>query len=343
MPQPVQILSPEETSALNGSLAARGEAASIQTSGALFFGDDLTHDIQENFRVHRPTLTADRIIHMDGSVPFVAREVRYRQITGGGQAKWFDGSSGSLGKADVGSKRVGAPMTPFGVKINWDFLDQEAIMLARANGVRLPDIYAELVNNALRAIAEFGNRVAWFGDAARGYKGLLAQPFEKPKAGVHIGEGTSSSGKDIAKKVLGLFSGIERKTKSTLRPNACCWSIDAYLYAEDNPWNPESSDLSILEYIQKKRPDIMHERSFELDEVKLQAGGKTNNLGSCIVAGNKGPMTSRLCISKPRFFGIVNKGGGMAFEQNILANVSDVIMPQGGSYAMLTNCDTPVS
>lgn len=335
----VQILDPNTAARLD----ARGE--SIGSSGALFFGEDLSHELADTFRTMRPDLTAEKAIHFDGSVPYGARAVKYRMLDANGKAQWIEAKTNQLSTVAIGGTRPEVGYSAFGVRIEWDDEDMEAMQVARANGARIPDLYGELDAAARRAILEFANGVAWYGSASRNFNGLLTAPIERTPALVKIAEGSAATGEAIAKKVLGLFNAVRNNTAGKLDVNTCIWPLSAHSYVETTPFNSDGSDLTILEYIKSKRRDVTHEWAVELEAESVAANltsAAADAIGAGILACHRDRTVGRIAVSPVRHFEITKLGGGMAYEQNVVAKVSDLILAHPNAYAMLTRVNTGV-
>lgn len=333
----VTILDPNDAARLD----ARGE--SIGSSGALFFGEDLSHELAENFRTLRPDLTAEKALVFDGSVPYGARAVKYRMLDANGKAQWIEAKTNQLNTVSVGGTRPEVGYSAFGVRVEWDDEDMEAMRVARANGARIPDLYGELDAAARRAILEFANSVAWYGSASRNFNGLLTAPLERSPALVKIAEGSAATGEAIAKKVLDLLNSVRVGTAGALDANTCVWALSAYSYAETTPFNSSGGDMTILEYIKSKRPGVTHEWSVELEADSVAANlssGAAAALGAGILACHRSNTVARIAVSPVRYFEIEKLGGGLSYAQNLTAKVSDIILAHPKAYAMLTRVDT---
>jgi hypothetical protein len=321
----IQTLSPAEAALY----AQRGEAASGPAGGQRFFGDDLSSEVAEAYRVLRLPLSAEQVVAIDTSHPFGARVVQYRMYNATGAAQFVDEGAGSIPTIGVGAERPEAPYLPYGVKIAWSDADMEAIQAARSRGVRFPDLYRELTEAALRAMDEFANDAIW---AGRGpIKGLLAAPYAKTPAGVKIARGTAATGDAIVNAILNAKQEIFRATKGVLRPNFIAYNTESWAYIETAVYDVNAGAATILETLRARTPGIEHFPAWELD-----AGIESK---PAILIGRRDKMMAFVARSEPRYYAINEIDGGVSYSQVILAKISDLLLPQPSAYAALTRCD----
>jgi hypothetical protein len=318
-----------EIKRLSAAEAARSE--SIGSSGQLFFGnEDLSYELAELFREKRPEKSAMKVITFDGETPWGARRVKYRMIGRTGKAAWLEEKTHTLPTAAVGAVRDTTDWQKFGVAIIWDEEENEAIEMARRDGIRIPDIYAESEAAGREAILDMANEVAWFGSAERGFKGLLGQPISAVQSEYDLSLESDVDGISLARYLLRQIHSITVETKKTIQPNFVQYPVETLAMLESTQLNDVAS-TTVMEYIRRVTPGITHDSSPELENV-VQDG---NDLGGCILIGRRDPQIARLFMSNVRHYAIESLGGGMSFRQNMVAKISDTVIPQPKGFRLI--------
>jgi hypothetical protein len=326
---------PQHITPLSRAEAARFEAQAVPSAGSLFFGDDLAFEIAENYKTLRPALSAREVLAATDRTPWGSRVVRYRLVTGNGKAARAEQGTASLPTVGLGATRPEVPYVPFGVLLAWEDAEQEAMLAARANGVRLPDLYGELTAEALRALDEWANAATWDGDGDD-LVGLLKSPFSKSPAGIAIAEGTAATGEQIVKAILAARNTIFTKTAGMIEPNFVAMGTDAFSYLQTAVYDSASGPATIGEVLAKRLADAAGNPARLLHCVELNApsalGGKP-----AILVGRRDPQVAFVERSAPRFYQIHSPDGGVSYRQAVLAKISGVALPHPDAYALVSN------
>lgn len=328
----IQILTPQELAPYAERLA-RGESA--PSAGEMFFGDDLTQDLADLFRQARPNLTLRDAIYVDSSVATGAREVRARVITGAGAAGWQQPGAVSFPTVELGASAEDYRLYPFGVRLSWSDAEQQAAVYARSKGSRgVPDFYGELYTLAQRTIAEFSNRVGWLGDAARNLAGIGAAPIRATKSTVTIAEGTSDTGVAIVKALAAAHNDVITATKGLRRPNRLLLSITSHAFVSTELYSAETGPRTIMEQLRAILPGVEIMISPDLQSV---TGANGVALGGCALFACHDRFVARQVATQPRPYKIVERDGGVYYDQVLMATVSPLIWVEPNAYALLTN------
>jgi hypothetical protein len=309
---------------------ARAESAAAPNAGGYFFGDDLVHEVAESYRAIRPVLSADKIVEAKDTTPWGKREVVYRLTSTNGKADYADQGVASLNTVGLGVQRPSVPYLPYGVRIAWDDSEMEAIMAARAQGIRLPDLYRELTDGALRALDEFANDAIWNGRGP--IKGILAAPFAKFSAGLSMVRGTNSTGDAIVQRILDVAETSFNQSNGVLRPNYFAYNLQTWSYIKNAVYDSDSGPATILEVLRSRTDGVEHFPCYELNT--------PSSLDSkpAVLIGRRDRMSAFVERSAPRFYKIHSNDGDVSFSQIVLAKVSDVALPQPDAFALITNC-----
>jgi hypothetical protein len=325
----------KQVTLLSRAEAARYETQAVPSLGSLFFGDDLSFEIAENYKALRPALSAREVIAATDRTPWGSRVVRYRLRTGNGKAARADQGTASLPTVGLGAVRPEVPYVPFGVMMAWEDAEQEAILAARANGVKLPDLYAELTEEALRAIDEWANASTWEGDGDD-LVGLLKSPFSKSPAGIAIAQGTAATGEQIVKAVMEARNTIFTRTAGMIEPNFVAMGTDAHTYIHSAVYDSTSGPATIAEVLMKRLQDAAGNPARLLHTVELNAPAALSSKPAILV-GRRDPVGAFIERSAPRFYQIHSPDGGVSWRQAVIAKLSGVALPYADSYALITN------
>jgi hypothetical protein len=146
-------------------------------------------------------------------VPEWVPSVTYFSMDQVGQAKWVTGAANDVPKADVLKRQFETTVSMAGIGYGYDL---EEIGKAQLLGMNLPP---EKADAARRASEEFIDQVALFGDAPKGYTGLLNNPTVTQGIAAATGTGSSTQWAnktadqvllDVNTQLIGIFNGTSQ-------------------------------------------------------------------------------------------------------------------------------------
>ena len=186
-----------------------------------------------------------------------------------GQANWFNARGDAMPLADV--TRGQASQTIEMAAIGYDYSLEE---IAQAQQLGIP-LDQEKADSARRAYEEFVDEVAFFGDASKGWKGLVNQT---PRASFSdldtndadagavradsVDNGTGGTGVEnrywvnktgiqIAKDFNDAISGIWSDTKKIEMADTVLLPVKEWAYIATEPFNTDNPNYTILEHVQR--------------------------------------------------------------------------------------------
>jgi hypothetical protein len=161
------------------------------------------------YRTQYPAIRYPRLIPVDTAAPEWVPTVTYFSSDRVGQAAWVHGAASDVPKAEVLRRQHETAVAMAGIGYGYDL---EELGKAQLLGMNLATDKAEA---ARLASEEFIDQVALFGDAAKGFSGLLNHPAVTVGTAAATGEGGSAAWAqksvdqvlaDVNGQLVGLFT-----------------------------------------------------------------------------------------------------------------------------------------
>ncbi|MGY2049585.1 DUF2184 domain-containing protein [Methylobacterium sp. JK268] len=166
----------------------------------------------EVYRVQYPAIRYLRLIPVDTGAPEWVPTVTYFSSDRVGQAGWLHGAAADVPKAEVLRRQTETTVAMAGIGYGYDL---EELGKAQLIGMNLGTEKAEA---ARLASEEFIDRIALFGDAAKGFSGLLTHPAVTTGTAAATGEGSATAFAhksaeqilaDVNGQLVGLFTASQ--------------------------------------------------------------------------------------------------------------------------------------
>lgn len=244
-------------------LAAIESTGRFDANEAVFFARQLEYVKNKTYDIKRVPLNALALMPVSTSIPEGAETITYRQYDTVGMAKVIANYANDLPRADVKGKEFTSPIRSIGNAYGYNVQEIRAAMYARTN------LREKKAMAATRAHMETVNKLAFFGDSDSGLPGLFDNA-NIPTYTILADGGTSSDSKKFSDKssdkivrdITNFINSVEITTKGVHRVNELWLPISQYLQIATTK-NSDSSDITILEFLQKAHPGVTFKRVVE--------------------------------------------------------------------------------
>lgn len=251
-----------------------GRVDSLEPGPAGFLRDfDYVH--REILMERRPQLNAGILFPADSTVPLGAPTHTARRAVVTGAAKWHNkGDAFPVAKAGYLEETFRTGFVVCGVEQS--FFEGLQIGFAGLQTYRIE------ASGAVRAIEEFLNAVAFYGDPARQIYGALTYP-DLAKMVMPTTFDTTSTGRAIAAALHELVNRPMIASGGVFRPNRLVTSEAVHAFLATTPLDTTGGDTTILKFFlegQSKTTGIREiEVAQELSEAEMTANGVGNPSG----------------------------------------------------------------
>ncbi len=246
---------------------ADGRVDALEPGPAGFLRDfDYVH--REILQEARPQLNAGVLFPADSTVPLGAPTHTARRAIVTGNAKWHSkGEAFPIAKAGYLEEQFRTGYVVCGVEQSFF----EGLQIGFA-GMQTYRIEAE---GAIRAIEEFLNAVAFYGDPARQIYGALTYP-DLAKMVLSTGFTSSSTGRAIAAALHTLVNRPMIASGGIFRPNRLVTSEEVYAFLATTPLDTSGGDTTILKFFLEGQSKTTGIREIEVAR-ELSASEMTAN------------------------------------------------------------------
>lgn len=197
---------------------------------------------------YAPTQYQD-LVPIDTSADEWAQVITFYAVDRVGQAEWFHSRARDIPFADLNQDRAQKTIGMAGIGYDYDI---EELNAARRVGINLTN---EKAASALLAYEQFMDSLALYGDAARGFVGLINDATVTAGLAPADGAGglrtfVSKTPSQIVRDINTLIGGIYIDTKTIELSDTLLISLDRFNYLATTP-RSDSSDETILEYLMR--------------------------------------------------------------------------------------------
>jgi hypothetical protein len=230
---------------------------------SMFFARDLDFIKAQAYERQYPEFNATRIFPVSSSVDPGAETIVYHIYDKVGFAKIISDYSQDLPRTNATAKEYSAKIKSVGDSFDYSVQD---LRRSRYTGKSLDVKRAEA---AKRAVDQEINRIAWCGDEEYGLLGVLSADNQVPVwTPPTNAAGTSTKFADkTPDEILATFKGalsyMSATTKGVERPDTIALDEGSYIELSTTP-RSDSSDVTILSWLEDNLPDITFERVGEL-------------------------------------------------------------------------------
>lgn len=245
------------------------------TPGPAGFLRDFDYIHRELLEERRPQLNAGMLFPADTSVPLGAPTHTVRRAVTTGRARWHNKGEGfPLIKAGYIEEQF---RTGFAVcAVEQSFFEGLQLGFAGLQTYRIE------ATGAIRAIEEFLNEVAFYGDPARQIYGALTYPH-LAKMVLPVQFGGVSTGAQIAAQLHALVDAPMIQSSGVFRPNRLVTSEAVHQFLATTPLNTAGGDVTIKEFFLKGQSQTSGIRDIEiaheLSAAEMTAHGVGNPAG----------------------------------------------------------------
>jgi hypothetical protein len=249
--------------------------ADALTPGPAGFLRDFDYIHREILEERRPQLSAGMLFPPDSTVPLGAATHTARRAVVAGKAKWHNKGGGfPVAKAGYLEEQF---RTGFVVcAVEQSFFEGLQIGYAGLQTYRIE------ANGAIRAIEEFLNDVAWYGDPARQIYGVLTYP-SLAKMVVSTPFTSASTGRAIVAALHEVVNRPMIASGGTFRPNRMAVSEGLHAFLATTPLDAAGGDVTLKEFFLKGQSQTTGikdiEIASELSAANMTAKGVGNPAG----------------------------------------------------------------
>ncbi|CAH2606151.1 conserved protein of unknown function (plasmid) [Rhodovastum atsumiense] len=275
---------------------------------------------REVYRIRYPHIRYHELIPVVTEGNEWAPSVTYFSLDGVGTAQWINGKARDIPHTDLKRDIFQAPVNMAGIGYRYNL---EEIAQAAVLGISLN---SEKASVARRISEEFIDQAALFGDAEKGYTGLLNCPLvtASPASAVGTQNGAvagsaasilwaNKTPDQIMADLRNLFVGIFQGTQTVELPDTCLLPVLAYQMIAAVRVS-ELAQMTILEWFQKHNPYTAETgRPLTIRQVRGLDTAGAGGTGR-IVAYRKAPDVVKLHMPMPHRFLPVWQVGPMEFE-----------------------------
>lgn len=174
-----------------------------------------------------------------------AETITYRRYTKVGIAKFIADYADDAPRCDVYGDEISVKAKTIGDSFGYS---RQEIRRSRMHGKSLDQLRA---NSARRAVEEKLNSVAWDGDSAYGYSGLIDYPgiteYTVPNGAAAATEWTSKTPDEVVADLSGIVTAVITSTNGVESPDTMLMPIAQFEYVNNTRMTGDSS-MTILKY-----------------------------------------------------------------------------------------------
>lgn len=266
-------------------------SVNLDANENIFFARELEHIKAKTYDVQYPLFKATTLIPVSTEAGPGAETITYQQYDQVGLAKIISSYADDLPRVDVKGKQFSAVVRSIAESYGYSIQDIRAAMMA---GKSLPSRKADA---ARRANDQLVNKIAWFGDADHGLKGLLNHANIPVASVPNDGTGSlttfaSKTPDQILRDMNKLCNDIITLTKGVEAPNTLLMPLSQFTLISTTA-RSTTSDTTILEYFLKNSPSVK-----SVEWVNELAGAGTGGV-DVMVAYDRNPDKVTLEIPQP--------------------------------------------
>jgi hypothetical protein len=265
------------------------------------------------YQTQYPDIQYPGLIPVDTSANEWAKSVTFFSVDKVGQADWFHHSANDMRLADIQRSKFekGIEMAAIGYRYSLEEVGQ-AMMIPGLN------LTAERADAARRAYEEFVDRVAFTGDTAKGWTGLINDPNATRTDA--LADGTSSSrlwsaktGDQVARDFNSVLTGIYTDSLTVEMADTVLLPIARYTYLANTRMGT-NTDTTLLEWLQKH--NVVSSQSGVPLTIRSVRGLDTAGASSTarMVAYRRDPQVVKLHLPMPHRFLQVWQTGPLVFD-----------------------------
>ncbi|MFE1602097.1 DUF2184 domain-containing protein [Methylobacterium sp. ID0610] len=253
------------------------------------------------YRTQYPAIRYPRLIPVDTAAPEWVPTVTYFSADRVGQAGWLHGAADDVPKAEVLRRQTETAVAMAGIGYGYDL---EELGKAQLMGLALG---TEKADAARLASEEFIDQVALYGDAAKGFSGLLNHPAVTTGTAAATGTGSSSAwsaktAEQILADVNGQLTGLFTASATVEMADTLLLPYDQMLAIGLRRIDP-TSPITILDWIRRHNVYTL-ETGQDLTVFGVRSLETAGTGGSArMVAYRRDPAVLKLWLPMPfRFF-----------------------------------------
>ncbi|MFE1598193.1 DUF2184 domain-containing protein [Methylobacterium sp. ID0610] len=202
------------------------------------------------YRTQYPEIRYPRLVPVDTNAPEWVPSVTYFSMDQVGAARWITGNAHDVPRADVLRNQFETSVSMAGIGYGYDL---EELGKAQLMGMNLS---ADKAEAARRGSEEFIDRVALFGDAAKGYSGLVNSQAVTASSASATGTGSattfaSKTAEQVLADVNGVLTGIFTGTGTVEIADTVLLPYDQMVALSLRRIDP-TSQMTILDWIKLK-------------------------------------------------------------------------------------------
>ncbi|MBC3540652.1 DUF2184 domain-containing protein [Rufibacter sediminis] len=270
----------------------------LDAGETIFFNRQLEYIKPRTYDVVKSPLKAFELIPVSSEVNPGAESIVYYQYDQSGFAKIIANYADDLPRVDVHGKEFVSRIKSVGDSYGYNLQEIRAAQYAGTN------LTQRKANAAAEAQRQLWNKIAFYGDKEYNLPGLLTSP-NIPSASV-AADGTGSTTTwstktpaQIVRDVSALINSVITLTGGAEQVNTVVLPLANYTLIATTK-NSESSDITILEFLQKVHPGVSFEWANEITAASLAAAGVTDFTGNIMLAYNRSP--DKLVLEMPQMF-----------------------------------------
>jgi hypothetical protein len=250
-------------------------ASRLDANETVFFERELTHVMRRVYEREYAELEAFRLLPINREASEADDTILWHAFDAVGIAKFIANYADDLPRVDVYGEEHISPVRPIGAAYGYSVQD---VRRSAKTGRRLEQRKA---NAARMAVDQQMNRVGFYGDSSRGLKGLFTTPNTNDVTAAAAAAApngtawTATSGKtpdEILADLNDLVDSIPNATRGVHRATHLVIPADRHSYLKNTP-RSAGSDKSILQWFQDANPDIVIEKSYEMQAVTSLPSG----------------------------------------------------------------------
>lgn len=246
---------------------ASDQSFTIDTDGFAFFLSQLSHVETEIYAVPYAEITFERHIPLMTGVPEHAQSFVYRSYDAVTMGKFLGASAKDLPTVQLSANKTTVPIQYGGN--SFEYALHELVTAAATN----QNLDATLAQEANRGALEHLQSVAYFGDAEHDMYGLLNNPnVTKTSAAKDF---DAMSGQELYQLLYSNMYHISKVSKQRHIANKIL--VPPSLWERLNDVFMSSiSEVTVLEMMRKKHPEVQIELLYQLEASELAANGVQN-------------------------------------------------------------------
>lgn len=276
-------------------------AQRLDAGETVFFERELTHVMRRVYEREYAELESFRLFPIDREASEADDTILWHEFDQVGAAKFIANYADDLPRVDVYGRENISPIRPIGDAFGYSVQD---VRRSAKTGRRLEQRKGSA---ARMAIEQQMNRVGFYGDASRGLRGIFTTPNTNdvtPASAAASPNGTAwtaASGKtpdEIISDLNNLVDAIPNVTRGVHKATHLVLPANRHAYLKNTP-RAATSDKSILQWFMDANPEIVVEKSYELQAVTSLPSGTA---GTDVVAMAYEKNPDNLAMSIPMDF-----------------------------------------